>query len=128
MSIKYVLVEKGRPDNPAAPKKYYAQAKSGGDITFKKLAQEISGGSTTVSDSDVLAVLNELAKLLKRHLSDGRTVRLGDIGSFYISLSSLGAESPAKFHQSMIKEGKMKFRPASDTREWLAGLKYEKSA
>lgn len=126
MAVKYVLVEKGNPGNPKAPKKVYAQAKANKVVTYKKLVQELTGVSTTVSDSDVLAVMNELAKLLKKHLSDGNVVQLGDIGTFYISLTSAGAESPEKFHHSMIKGGSMKFRPAADTKEWLAGLKYEK--
>ncbi|XHU02056.1 DNA-binding protein, partial [Ornithobacterium rhinotracheale] len=39
-----------------------------------EIAEEISGGSTTVSDTDVLAVLNEMIKTCTRHLSDGKVV------------------------------------------------------
>jgi hypothetical protein len=56
MAVTYVLVERGNPGNPDAPKKFYAQAKSREDFTFRKLAKEIAEGSTTVSDSDVLMV------------------------------------------------------------------------
>jgi len=57
MAVKYVVVEKGNPGNPTAPKKWYATAKASGELTFKKLSKEIAEGSTTVSDTDVLAVL-----------------------------------------------------------------------
>ncbi len=98
-------------------------------ITYKKLVQELSNVSTTVSDSDVLAVVNELVKLMKKHVrDDGDAFQFGDFGTFYISISSAGADSPEKFHHSMIRNGSLKFRPSADTKEWLAGLKYEKGS
>ena len=56
MAVNYVLTQKGNPGNPAAPKKFYAQAKSSGELTLRMLSREIAEGSTTVSDTDVLAV------------------------------------------------------------------------
>jgi predicted histone-like DNA-binding protein len=126
MSVKYVLTAKGNPGKPEEPQKYYAQAKADGEVTFKKLGKEIAEGSTTVSDSDVLAVLNDLTKCLNRHLAEGRIVRFGDFGSFQISLSSEGAETEEKFHQSLIRGGKVTFRPGQDLRDMLSNLKYEK--
>ena len=40
MNVKYVLALKGNPGNPDAPKKYYAQTKSVGDITLKQISRE----------------------------------------------------------------------------------------
>ncbi|MDR1382189.1 MAG: DNA-binding protein, partial [Tannerella sp.] len=39
MAVNYVLVERGNPGNPKAPKKFYAQAKSSGDLTLRKLSK-----------------------------------------------------------------------------------------
>jgi predicted histone-like DNA-binding protein len=127
MAVKYTIVQHGNPGNPDAPKKYYAQAKAGGELTFKSLSREISDGSTTVSDTDVLAVLNDLSKILKRHLANGEIVRFGDFGTFQISLTSEGAETEEKFHSSLIKSPKVVFRPGADLKETLATLKYEKA-
>ena len=127
MAISYVIVERGNLQDREAPKKSYAQAKGSGVLTLKKLGKEIAEGSTTVSDTDVLAVLNDLTKLLKRHLDNGEIVRFGDFGTFQISISSDGAESPEKFHQSMIKKPKVTFRPGVDLKEMLNNLKYEKA-
>ncbi len=126
MAVTYVLTRKGNPGNPEAPKKFYAQAKARDELTFRKLSKEIAEGSTTVSDSDVLAVLNDLNKVLIRHLENGEIVRFGDFGSFQIALSSEGAETEKKFNTSMIKSAKVNFRPGIDLREMLATLKYEK--
>ncbi|MDR1983956.1 MAG: HU family DNA-binding protein [Prevotellaceae bacterium] len=127
MAVTYVLTQKGNPGNPEAPKKFYAQAKSSGEFTLRKLSKEIAEGSTTVSDTDVLAVLNDLTKVLRRHLSNGEIVRFGDFGSFQVALTSEGAETEQAFHASLIKGGKVTFRPGVDLKEMLATLKYEKA-
>ena len=126
MAIKYNVSEKMNPLKPAEPKKWYANAKSAGDFTFRKLSKEIAEGSTTVSDTDVLAVLSDLTKILKRHLENGEIVRFGDFGSFQISIGSTGADSKEKFHASMIKNQKVMFRPGIDLKEMLKNLKYER--
>ena len=127
MAVRYKLVEKSNPRNPQAPKKWYAMAKSAGEFTFRKLSKEIAEGSTTVSDTDVLAVLNDLTKVLRRHLENGEIVRFGDFGSFQISIGSEGAETEKQFHQSMIKSSKVIFRPGIDLKEMKNNLKFEKS-
>ena len=126
MAVTYKLVEKGNPQKPDEPKKFYAQAKSRSELTFRQLAKEIAEGSTTVSDSDVLAVLNDLTKVLRRHLANGEIVRFGDFGSFQISLSSQGAATEANFNASMMRPPKVAFRPGIDLKEMLATLQYEK--
>ncbi|GHT22527.1 hypothetical protein FACS189430_04450 [Bacteroidia bacterium] len=126
MAVNYVLVEHGNPGNPEAPKKLYAQAKSSGELTFRRLSKEIAEGSTTVSDTDVLAVLNDLTKVLRRHLENGEIVRFGDFGTFQIAITSEGVETANKFHSSLIKSPKVSFRPGVDLKEMLATLKYEK--
>ena len=126
MAVGFILVQKGNPGDPNAPKKFYAQAKSSGVLTLKNLSKEIAEGSTTVSDTDVLAVLNDLTKILKRHLGNNEIVRFGDLGTFQIGMNSEGAETEEKFHHSLIKKPKVIFRPGADLKEMLATLKYVK--
>ena len=126
MSIKYTVAEKHNPMNATAPKKWYATAKSDGELSFRELSKEIAQGSTTVSDTDVMAVLNDLIKVLSRHLSNGKIVRLGDFGSFHITLSSEGAETEEAFTAKLIKTGKIQFKPGIDLRDMVKTLTYEK--
>jgi predicted histone-like DNA-binding protein len=84
MAVSYVIVARKNPMKPEEPKKFYAQAKSSGELTFRKLSKEIAEASTTVSDTDVMAVLNDLVK----DLENGEIVRFGDFGSFQITISS----------------------------------------
>jgi predicted histone-like DNA-binding protein len=75
----------------------------------------------------VIAVLNDLTKVLKRHLDNGEIVRLGDFGAFQLAISSEGADTAEKFNASLIKGGKVTFRPGVDLKEMLATLKYERA-
>ncbi|MDY3319165.1 HU family DNA-binding protein [Riemerella anatipestifer] len=128
MPVKFTVIQKGNPSKPEEPKKFYASAKASGEVTFRSLSKEIAQGSTTVSDTDVLAVLNDLTKVLSKHLSDGKIVRFGDFGSFQISISSEGAETEDKVTAAKIKSNKILFRPGIELREMLAVAKYEKAA
>jgi DNA-binding protein, histone-like, putative len=126
MAVNYVVIPKANPQKRQDLPKFYAQAKSRGELTFKKLGREIAEGSTTVSDTDVMAVLNDLTKVLRRHLENGEIVRFGDFGTFQVGISSEGVETEEKFHSSLIKNPKVTFRPGVDLKEMLNNLKYEK--
>jgi predicted histone-like DNA-binding protein len=125
MAVKYTVSEKGNPLNPSQPKKWYANAKSAGDITLRALSKEIAARST-VSPADTQAVLVALTEALVQNLAEGKIVRLGDFGAFQASISSEGAETEAKFNASLIKGSKVVFRPGTDLKEMQKNLKYEK--
>ncbi|CAM3203922.1 MULTISPECIES: HU family DNA-binding protein [Empedobacter] len=125
MAIKYNVIQKAYPGDPTGPKKFYANSIADGEISLRRLSKEIAQTSS-VSESDVYASLIDLAKMLAKHLADGKIVRLGDFGSFQISISSEGADSISKVTSASIKNAKILFRPGIDLRETLATLKYEK--
>ena len=125
MPVGYIVSEKGNPLKPEQAKKWYATAKSTGDTTLRTLSKEIAARST-ISPADTQAVLVALTEVLVEHLSNGKIVRLGDFGAFQVSVSSVGAETEAKFNASLIKGNKVVFRPGIDLKEMQNNLKYEK--
>lgn len=127
MPVQYVLIEKGNPSKPEEPKKYYAQAKSSGEITYKTLAKEIASKSS-LNAGDVFNVLEVLSQVMNREISDGRIVRLGDFGSLQLSLSSEGVDVAEKFNSSHIKGNKILFRPGKDLKAIMNNLEYKKAA
>ena len=126
MAVKYNVIERKNPLKPTEAPKFYASAKADGEVSFKALAKEIAGAGSTVSDTDVLAVLNDLTKVLVKYLAEGKIVRFGDFGSFQVSVSSNGAETAEKFTASNITGNKIQFRPGVDLKAMLATVKYEK--
>ena len=125
MAVSYVLVERGNPQKPEEPKKFYAQAKSTGSVTLKELGKEITQRST-VNHADTLAVLEALTQVLADNLSAGKIVRLGDFGTFQISVGSEGADTEKEFTSNLVKNPKVAFRAGNDLKDMLKVLKYEK--
>ncbi|WP_291068969.1 MULTISPECIES: HU family DNA-binding protein [unclassified Empedobacter] len=125
MAVKYNVIQKAYPGDPTGPKKFYANSIADGEVSLRNLSKEIAQTSS-ISESDVYATLIDLAKMLSKHLSDGKIVRLGDFGSFQISISSEGMDAMNKVNSSSIKSAKILFRPGLDLRDTLATLKYEK--
>ncbi|MDM1550090.1 HU family DNA-binding protein [Empedobacter falsenii] len=125
MAVKYNVIQKAYPGDPTGPKKFYANSIADGEVSLRNLSKEIAQTSS-ISESDVYATLIDLAKMLSKHLSDGKIVRLGDFGSFQISISSEGMDTMNKVNSASIKSAKILFRPGLDLRDTLATLKYEK--
>ncbi len=126
--VKYVLVERGNPGNRAAPKKWYAQHKSSGEMTLRQLAKDLSNGST-VNMPDVMAVLESLLQRLPELLSQGMIVRLGDFGSFSGSLNSAGAATKEEFNAGADITGfNVKFRPGKELTKATAQVDYQRVA
>ena len=92
MKIKYVLSQKRNPQDPEGPKKWYATVKSTQEVTLKQLGKEITQ-RCTVNYADTLAVLESLTQMLAEHLGNNEIVKLGDFGTFYITIGSEGAET-----------------------------------
>ncbi len=125
MPVNYVLVERHNPLKPSDPKKIYALAKSAGEVNLKQLSKDIAA-RCTVNSSDTLAVLDALIQQLTKELEEGRIVRMGDFGSFQLSISSEGIAAKEVFNSSLIKKSRIIFRPGKDLRDMLAVVSYTK--
>jgi predicted histone-like DNA-binding protein len=110
MAVGYSIIQRIKPGDPTAPRKYYAVAQSSGEASLRNLADQIAEIST-VSSIDTLAVLESLLQVIPDHLLQSRIVRLGDFGSFRLTLSSDGADTEADFNKSLIKKVRLNFRP-----------------
>ena len=126
MPVKYSVIQRPKPGDPSAPKKFYAIAKSDGEVKLRQLAERIAEIST-VSTIDTLAVLESLLTVIPNQLLNGRIVRLGDFGSFRLTLSSEGVENENDFHKGHIKKVNLKFRPGRQIANELKTAEYEKA-
>ncbi len=91
MAIKLKRQAKKNPQTKEV--KYYAQVAPQDPVDFDYVAELIETEST-VSETDVKAVLASLQRVIIRELQQGRIVRLGDLGSFRLTVSATGC--PAK--------------------------------
>ncbi len=125
MPIQYSLIQRVNPKDTTAPRKYYAIAKSSGEETTRQLASEISKRNG-LSSADVFAVLEAFIDLIPERLADGKIVRLGDFGSFSLTLSSEGTATAEEFTSALIKGNSLNFRPGKLIQKALDTVDYVK--
>ena len=126
MTIKIKVIEKGQPGVAGGgDKKFYASTMVNGNADIEELTENIEKIST-VSGADIRAVLYALVDSIPGMLADGKSVKIGDVGSFRISISSEGKEVADEVNANCIKKAKIIFTPGKKLKEMLASLKYQK--
>ncbi|WP_161532052.1 HU family DNA-binding protein [Riemerella anatipestifer] len=127
MSIKYKTIQKAQPGVAGGgDKKFYASPVYQGEKTLEGLTKDIEKIST-VSGADIRAVLYALVDVMQNSLSEGRIVRLGELGSMRVSLSSEGKAKEEEVTSTVIRNTKVLFTPGSDLKKMLQTLKFEKA-
>ena len=95
--INYSIALRGNPIKPEEPKKAYAVAQCTSVLPLDKFAGHISSHGCVYQRADIMAILLMAVDCMKEQLLAGNKVELGDLGSFYVSLSSEGADTAADF-------------------------------
>lgn len=126
MTVKYNVVERGNPANPAAPKKFYPSITSSGRRTLRQLAQRISQIST-ISTADTMAVLEALLTTIPQELAAGNIVELGDFGNFWLRGNAEGAASADAARASQIKGVLPRFNAGKEFKKVLETIEFEKA-
>jgi len=93
--IKYVIKPKKNSLVSPATVKYYPQIAPATPITLAQITKRIEKRST-VSSADVKAVLDALQYEVIEALQNGNSVRLGDLGSFHLTIKANGAKTAAE--------------------------------
>ena len=125
MSIKFNIVERGRPAHNEAPKKYYPSIQSTGRVSMRYLAERASDMST-LSTPDVMAVIEALLHIIPDELAQGNIVELGDFGNFWLRFSADGVDNPAAVSGKQITTLIPRFIPGRRFRNVLAGVEFKK--
>lgn len=123
--IKYAVKQRVNPQAPTDPRKHYAFVQNQGAINLRQLARRISREST-ISMMDTIAVLEGLLQVVPDLLADGKIVKLGDLGTFRVTISSEGADIPDDFNSTFIKGLNVKFWPGVEFRDQLNQIKFKK--
>ena len=126
-SVTYSVVPRVNPRDKEAAPKFYAQAQARGDVNIRKMATRIQG-SCTVTKADVYAVLVALEDVIMEALQNGEIVRLGELGTFQVSLSGKGAVTSEDYDTSLIKKARINFRPGLSLAGMLHTLSFSKVA
>ena len=126
-SVTYSVVPRINPRDKEAAPKFYAQAQARGDVNIREMATRIQG-SCTMTKADVYAVLVALEDVIVEALQNGEIVRLGELGTFQVSLSGKGAVTSEDYDASLIKKARINFRPGLTLAGMLDSLSFSKVA
>jgi len=118
MSILIKAVERGNPQKPEEPHKFYATVATRGIIDLDGLSEQIALNSS-LSRGDIYSVLLSLFDVVPREMLDGKLVKLGNLGSMSLNLDSEGMESAEKVTGDTVKSVHLVFRPTKELREEL---------
>jgi predicted histone-like DNA-binding protein len=126
MAIKFKVIERGEPGVVGGgTRKFYATPVMDGEMNLSDMTKAIEK-ICTVSGADIRAVLYALVDVSVDNLAKGSIIRLGDLGSMRISLSSEGLATADEVKASAIKSSSVIFTPGSRIKEMLGAAKFQK--
>ena len=107
--IQYVIRSYKNPRSGQV--KLYPQIAPTTPVLRKQVIQRIEK-TCTLTSSDIKACLDALEDVVVDLLTQGCTVRLGDLGSFRPTLSAEGTTDPEQCTAALIKRVRVKFCPS----------------
>jgi len=120
----YVVRSKVDKSGDEEKKRYYGIPVISGTVTEEELAEEISE-RCSLTPADVLATINALSQSMQNHLSNGYSVRLKGMGTFSLSASSEGADTPEECTPSKMKAQRICFRADNILKRIMEKMKYK---
>ena len=112
--IDYSIYLQPNPMDETAAPKAYAKAQMRENMTFSDFVSHIAGHNGVFSRGTVKGVLSDAVYCLVEQLLEGKKVQLGELGNFWVTLTSVGADSMENFSTSNIKEVNIIFTPGED--------------
>ena len=99
--IDYSVAARPNPREKDEAPKYYASAQSNKLVNLDEFAKHIANHGCVYKRADISAVLTMAVDCLREMMLNGYKVQLGDLGAFYISLTSEGALTAKEFNPAI---------------------------
>lgn len=110
MAILVKPIQRANPQKPEEAKKWYVTQVTTAQVDETQVAMDLAD-ETTLNPSEAMMAIRQLRKILLRHLLAGESVKLGNWGSFSITLSSLGVNAKDEVNARNIKSVNLNFQP-----------------
>ena len=122
MAIKLKKIQRAKPGAPDQLKWYLTQSTTGA-VNIKDITDEIVQ-RTSLSRGDVQNVLVTLVDVMPTFLKVGQSIRLGDFGTFRVSATSPGKDTPEAL-TTRDATARIVFIPASDLKLSITNASFE---
>lgn len=124
MAILLKTVARKNPQDKNAPVKYYPIQKTIRMVDETTVAEAIAD-ETTLNPVEALMAIRQLRKILVRELLNSNSVKLGNWGSFGITLSTTGSETPEQVKANNVKTVNVRFTPGVELKEAMQKAQFE---
>ena len=124
-NVSYIVIPRKNPMHQEEEPKYYMKAHATEFIGVTEISRRIEK-ECTVTRADVMAVLTALEDVIADAISQGQVIKLGELGTFKLSISSKGAEDENSVNGSLVTGQRILFRPGAVILKTLRSLSFSK--
>ena len=113
MALNYSFVVRlAKVSDKKKGRRVYAAAQSKETVTTRDIARHLSAHQSPFSEGTIIGLLQDAQRCIMEQLLEGKRVDLDDLGAFYSTIASRGAENTEQFDESLIKSINLKWRPS----------------
>ena len=128
MSVLYKKYQ-NKNSKSRAYQKWYGKSVAMKTMSYRELVKHISEHNTVYGEDVCLGVANKLQKCILEQLMESKKVQFGELGTFYLSMSTEGAESKDKFAVGQNVKGLyLRFAPSRTDINNLSSKMLKKTA
>ena len=107
-----IKINQNQNSKSRAYQKYYGKVVTTNTMSYKELTKHMSEHNSVYGEDVCSGVAIKLQGCILEQLLEGKKVQFGDLGTFYLSVKSEGAESEDKFNMGQnIKGLYLRFTP-----------------
>lgn len=118
MSIFLKPVQRRNPLKPAEAMKWYPVQNTVKMVDESEVA-ELIADETTLNPMEAQMAIRQLRKIVQRLLLDGKSVKLGNWGSFNVTLNTEGAATKEALTARNVKSVNINFQPGDELKTAL---------
>lgn len=109
--------------NPAMDGRWYGRIEAGETLTTNDLCRHIQKHGSIFTADVVKGVIEKFVSCFEELLLEGNKIKLGGLGTFYLSAQTTGADSEGEFTADHVKSIRMRFlADQSKESEYTASL------
>lgn len=113
MSIFLKPVQRRNPADEDAPMKWYP-VQSTTKLVDETEVAELIADETTLNPMEAQMAIRQLRKVVQRLLLDGKSVKLGNWGTFNVTLNTEGADTKDALTARNVKTVNINFQPGTE--------------
>ena len=122
--LRLKVIKRRNPRDLSAQPKFYASVKRNQNVGLDHLVDELSLISP-INKGDAVSVLINLIDIVPKELAMGNTVTLGNLGTFWINVSSKGFDTEKEVSPKAINKVKVHFKASNQLKVLMSNLRYD---